>query len=306
MLTLSNYSTANRVFWTYFTTNSPDFLPLTNGYPVHVATNQMIRVKLDFTPINVVAAGPQSLRFGLMSYESNSVGRVYADAGSALTASGIGLTGYRAAMFMIQTFTNESPLGLRVHTNVTADPDPLGKDVSWFSLGSGPGAGSGLTGAPAFQSGSNYTFEMSVQVYDGSNIVTAAFYGSGLAVTNVQTDTTGYCPNSFDTFMIRANRSIETCDLLNCTEFKVEVLPIGGPVVTTPFPITAVQFQAPDSLILTWTSLNGASYQVLSSPSLVAGSWTTNATVIGTGSSTSYTNTGNAGVTRKFYRVISP
>ncbi|MFO1475398.1 MAG: hypothetical protein U1F98_01945 [Verrucomicrobiota bacterium] len=304
LMVLSNYSGNNRVFWTYFTSNSPAFEPLTNGYPVQVATNQQIRVLFKFVPINVVAVGPQSLRFGLLSYESNTVGRVFGDT-NYISSSGLGVTGYRADIYMMQTFTNDSPLGLRVRTNIFGDPDPLGKAATWFSLGSGPGAGSGLSNAPAFQSGSNYVFDLLVQVYDGSNIVTGAFYGSGLAVTNVQVDTTGLCPNSFDCLMIRDNRSTETCDLINVSEVKVEVTAIGGPVVTTPFPITSAQFLTSDSLKITWTSLDGASYQVLSASALT-GPWTTNATVIGTGTSTSYTNSGNAGVTSKFFRVISP
>jgi len=306
MLVLSNATSTSRYFWTYFTSNSPDF-NLTNGYPVEVPYDHVIKVKLTFIPSNVVAVGPQSLRIGLMDCETNQLGRINDDT-NTMSSNGTGMTGYRATVFMMQTFTNDSPLGLRVRTNVWGlDPvdanasDPLGKDSVWGSLGSGPG---NMSNQPGFQSGSTYTFEMDIARFVGSNIVTAAFYGSGLALTNVQTDDLGYDYFRFDTLLIRDNRAQETCDLINCTEFKVEVTLIN-PVV--PFNITSVQRLSADSMSITWDSVSGATYNVLSTTSLSSPLvWSTNATVVASGPSTTYTATGNTGVVKKFYRVQAP
>jgi len=78
---------------------------------------------------------------------------------------------------------------------------------------------------------------------------------------------------------------------------------ISGAVAVAPFNITAIQALAADSIKLTWQSEAGASYHVLSSPSLATPNWTTNATVQAVGSSTSYTNTPTTG-SERYYRVV--
>jgi hypothetical protein len=75
-------------------------------------------------------------------------------------------------------------------------------------------------------------------------------------------------------------------------------------VTLTPFLITSVKSPNPDQLVLTWNSVAGHTYQVQSENSPTIATWSTNATILATGSSTTYTNTGLTGVSRKFYRVV--
>jgi len=53
---------------------------------------------------------------------------------------------------------------------------------------------------------------------------------------------------------------------------------------------------------LMWNSENGVQYHVVSKPNLASGSWTTNATVYGDGS-TIMTNVATGGYDAEFYRL---
>jgi polygalacturonase len=75
--------------------------------------------------------------------------------------------------------------------------------------------------------------------------------------------------------------------------------------VPEPFSISSVQFANPDQVVLTWDSVDGNVYQVLSQDDLTLAVWVTNATVTASGTSASWTNSGVSGVTQRFYRVVN-
>jgi polygalacturonase len=83
----------------------------------------------------------------------------------------------------------------------------------------------------------------------------------------------------------------------------------GNAVVTvctpTPFQIDSVRFANSDQVVLTWDTVNGNIYQVLSRDDLTTGDWLTNATITATGTSASWTNNGVSGVLQRFYRVVN-
>jgi hypothetical protein len=73
----------------------------------------------------------------------------------------------------------------------------------------------------------------------------------------------------------------------------------------TPFQIESVRFANLDQVVLTWGTVNGNIYQVLSKDNLTPGNWVTNATVTANGTSASWTNSGVSGVAQRFYRVVN-
>jgi hypothetical protein len=83
----------------------------------------------------------------------------------------------------------------------------------------------------------------------------------------------------------------------------------GNAVVTVctpaPFQIDSVQFANSDQVVLTWDTVNGNIYQVLSRDELMTGAWITNATITANGTSASWTNSGVSGVLQRFYRVVN-
>ena len=109
--------------------------------------------------------------------------------------------------------------------------------AGWFSLGSGPGT-SGYSNAPAFSSGTTYTFELSVARYAGETRITGRITGEGLTNLSVmKVDTTGSNYHRFDTFMVRNATATNSADVMECKEFKVEVLaapPVAAHIVTQP------------------------------------------------------------------------
>jgi polygalacturonase len=83
----------------------------------------------------------------------------------------------------------------------------------------------------------------------------------------------------------------------------------GNAVVTVctpaPFQIQSVRFDNPDQVVLTWDTVDGNVYQVLSQDDMTLAVWVTNATVTASGTSASWTNSGVSGVTQRFYRVVN-
>lgn len=105
----------------------------------------------------------------------------------------------------------------------------------------------------------------------------------------------------FDAFGIRPNSLETSADSFTFPEFRVEVIDAG--IVIAPFRITDARILAPDAVQLTWESQAGVTYHVLSSGSLSPINWTTNATIVATGSSTSHTDAAIAGRAESYYRV---
>jgi hypothetical protein len=98
---------------------------------------------------------------------------------------------------------------------------------------------------------------------------------------------------------------IALSDATGCTAGTLS----GNAAVTVctpaPFQIDSVQFANSDQVVLTWDSVNGNIYQVLSKDDLTIGDWVTNATITANGTSASWTNSGVSGVIQRFYRVVN-
>jgi hypothetical protein len=132
--------------------------------------------------------------------------------------------------------------------------------------------------------------------------VTAAISGGGTNWTWSVTET-NYAYHRFDAFGIRANSLETSADSFTFPEFRVEVIQSAIPVA--PFRITKVSSLA-SGIALTWDSVSGVNYQVLSRDSLSLSTWVTNATVQATGASTSYTNSPiPPSVTQRYYRILA-
>jgi hypothetical protein len=272
--------------------------------PVHLAVGRAIKVTLPFTPNSFGShTNNAALRFGLFDYADGGT-RVVADGNTVTGSSGNGrnVRGYMVSVDFGPAFTANSPLSLLVR-NGLGDSSLMGTTGDYVSMGSGP-AGGGYSNAPAFQAGTEYTLVFTVaRTSQNAAQVTAAISGGGTNWSYSATET-NLAYHRFDAFAIRPN-SIETsADSFTFSQFIIEVT--NGPVAlvsVAPFSITSVQTLSPTAVKLTWASENGASYHILSSPSLAAPTWTTNATVPATGSSTSYTNTPTSG-TERYYRVV--
>lgn len=275
----------------------------TNTPPVHLGVGRSIRVTLPFTPSSYGAhTNNAGLRIGLFDY-ADSGNRITTDGSTAAgsAGAGFGVRGYMLNLDFGSTFSVNSPLQLLVR-NQLGDNNLMGTVNLYESLGSGP-AGGGYSNAPAFQAGTQYTLQFTVtRTGENSVNVTAAIAGGGTNWSHSVTET-NFAYHRFDAMAIRPNSVETSADSFSFSEFIVEV--IAAQLEVAPFSITSVQALSANSVKLTWASQAGASYHIVSSPTATtpSTSWTTNATVLATGSSTSYTNTPTSGAER-FYRVI--
>jgi hypothetical protein len=273
-----------------------------NALPVHLSVGKLMKVTLPFTILSFSQhTNNSSLRIGLYDYYDGAV-RVGADSATLGGSRGNGnnVRGYMLNLDMGPTFSVSSPVQLLAR-NFLLDDNLQGSISDFESFGSGP-AGGGYEGATAFQTGTQYTLELTVN-RTGVNTcdVTANITGGGTNWSHTITDT-NYAYHRFDSIAFRPNSLQTTADQFNFPEFKVEVQSTGTPV--TPFHITSSRMVAPTSFAITWDSIGGVAYQVQSRTSLSSGNWTTNATVTATDISTSYTNTPAVG-TAAFYRVVA-
>lgn len=276
--------------------------------PVHLDVGRQIKVTLPFTLSSFSGhTNNAALRFGLFDYADGGV-RVVQDGNTATGSSGNGrqVRGYMLSVDFGPTFTVNSPLSLLARTGL-ADTSLMGTTGDYASLGSGP-AGGGYSNAPAFQSGTEYTLVFTVaRTAQNAVQVTASITGGGTNWTHSTTET-NLAYHRFDAFAIRPNSLETSADSFTFPQFTVEVT--NAPVTAVsvpPFNITAVQQLSPSAVKLTWGSVSGATYYVLTRDSLSTGNWTTNGSVVATGTSTSYTNTPIAnGVTERYYRVLAP
>jgi hypothetical protein len=241
---------------------------------------------------------------GVFDYADGGV-RVTADgpAAGGSRGNGVGVRGYMLNLDFGTNFSVSSPLQLLVR-NTLQDDNLMGTVGDYASLGSGP-AGGGYSNAPAFQAGTQYTLVFSVARTAVSSVnVSASITGGGTNWSHSVTET-NYAYHRFDSFGIRPNSLETSADSFTFHQFIVEVL--QSAVAVPPFSLTSVQALAPGSVKLTWASVTGATYYLLSADSLSAPTWTTNATIVATGSSTSYTNSPIPGtVTQRYYRVLAP
>jgi hypothetical protein len=270
----------------------------TNKPPVHLAIGRAIKVTLPFKPTSFAAATNNArLRFGLFDYYDGAV-RIMEDGAPAggTRGNGFGVRGYLLNLDFGQTFSFGSPLQLLARTSLL-DDNLMGAIGDYQSFGSGP-AGGGYAGATAFQAGMEYTLVFTVaRTAFNSVAVTTSITGGGTNWSHTITDNT-YAYHRFDAFAIRPASLEASADSFIFPEFKVEV--VEGPLAISPFNLS-VQTLSPSSIKLTWDSISGVTYRVLSRGA-ISSPETTNATIVATGSSTSYTNPLVSGPAR-YYRV---
>jgi hypothetical protein len=277
----------------------------TNQPPVHLDVGRAIKVTLPFTPNSFNAFVTNgALRFGLFDYADGGT-RIIIDGDNVTgsTGNGAGVRGYMLSLDFGTNFTANSPLSLLVRTGL-GDNNLMGTTGDYLSMGSGP-SGGGYSNAPSFKAGTNYVLEFTVaRTAVNSATVTAAITGGGTNWSFTSTDTNDLAYHRFDAFGIRPNSLENAADSFTFPEFKVEV--IQAAITVLPFNITDIQLLSPGSVKLTWDSVNGTTYNVLTRDSLTTGNWTTNATVQATDVSTSYTNSPIAGsVTERYYRILA-
>jgi hypothetical protein len=238
-----------------------------------------------------------------MSYGTNTPqGR--ADRSTAnISKSGTNVSGYSVELPLFANLTNNNMFSFRVRTNLSGisdSIDPLGKNTVFSSLGGGPS----LTNVAGFLADSNYTFQFSISRYPTANMVSANISGplAGVAQTNFSRaymDTSGSNYFQFDAFLMRVDSSSLVADQLILKEFKIETTQLP------PFSITSASFIDPNGFKLVWTSLSGQKYRIDSKSDLGAASWTSNDTVVATGNTTSWTNSGVGSISQQFYRVVN-
>lgn len=259
-----------------------------NQPPVHLAIGRQIKVTFPFRPESFNSfTNAGNIRFGLFDYYDGGV-RLAGDGFTGSAGNGTGVRGYMLSLNFGTNFTDGTPLDLYVRTALDS-ANLIGAASDFTPIGSGP-AGGGYSNAPAFRAGELYTLEFSVLRYDLNGVrITVGISGGG---TNwmYSADETTYAVHRFDAFAVRPVMLEQTADQFYIPEFKVEV--VNVPIVTNvaPFRITQAQFVSPSALALTWESVPGVVYNVLSRSSLTSGTWVTNATVTARASLTSVTN----------------
>lgn len=285
-------SGSSRLWVGYFTDDQT--LPV---LPVHLAVGRSIKATLVFTAYGITTTPSSSLRIGLFDYADGGT-RVSADNFSGSGGNGQGVRGYMLNLNFGTTFGTDEPLSFYARNNLT-DGNLMGTTGVYAGLGSGPNNGA-LNGTEAFVDGNSYTLDLIV-TRTGENSVTVGttITGGGHTWTHSFTESV-YDYHRFDAIAIRPNTQESTASTFNFTQFKVVVEEAVIP--PQPFNITAVSKPNTDSLSLTWDSVGGRSYHVLSRNAVGTGVWTTN-TVTATGASTTYTATGLTGVPIRFFQV---
>jgi hypothetical protein len=276
----------------------------TNVPPVHLSVGRSIKVRLPFTVGDFYSfTGNGSVRFGLFNYYDGGT-RVTVDGPAASGSQGQGaqVRGYMMNLNFGTNFTDTTPLELFGRTILT-DTSLMGSTGSYESLASGPEGGV-ATNTPSFQTGTEYTLEFLVTRTAFSSVDVTATITTPTTNWSVSVTDDYYAYHRFDAFGLRPNNLEGTSSSFTFPEFEVTV---EQAVLSVPsFRITEVRRLATDSVKLTWESVGGATYHVLSQDTLT-GAVTTNATVVATGSSTSYTNAPIPGtVTERFYQVVAP
>jgi hypothetical protein len=274
----------------------------TNQPPVHLAVGRALKVTLPFAPNSFGShTNNAGLRIGLFDYFDGGA-RIIADGANVggSRGNGGGVRGYMLNLDFGTNFSVNSPLQL-LGRSFLSDDNLMGTIGDFQSFGSGP-AGGGYTNAAAFQAGTDYTLELTV-ARTAVNVatITASITGGGTNWSHSVTDT-NFAYHRFDSFALRPNSLETSADSFTFHQFKVEVL--QALALVPQFRITEVRSLAPDAVKLTWESVSGATYHVLTRDSLT-GPESTNATIVANGSSTSYTNAPVVGLQR-FYRILAP
>jgi hypothetical protein len=318
----TNYDEATGVisgikyWWTYFTTNDPALtVPMTPpgttnqfsnntnmyyGHPIDIQPGQMIKITLSFIP-KVALMDATKTRFGLLSYDNAPFGRA-ARSSKMFGKSGTNVPGYYMQPTLQAQWPGNNIIAFRCRTNLNESAgksaDPIGNDVCFSEMGSGPG----ITNVTGFLLDNQYTLQWTIARYAASNVLTGTISGAlaGVAFTNItesRVDLTGTNWHKFDCFCIRVDGSYPSPNVLVLKEFKAEVLPID-------FTVAGDRINK-DSYRLTFPSWPGFTYQTQSKDDLNAVPWSTLDTFTATAHTTQWTNFGTTGIDSRFYRVVN-
>ena len=194
-------------WWTYFTTNL--------AAPVHLGTNDALRLTLKFTTSGVAANNNnRGLRIGLFNSANGT--RTLADGANP---NGTNYTGYMLNMNFGTTFGLSSPLQFLERTNISS-----GNLVSTVNDYSTLSSGGPANGSTAFTNGLTYTFVLTAKRNNTSLDLTAAFTcTNGFSATHTSTDS-AITGADFDTFVFRPALQSQTATNFTFTEFKVELV----------------------------------------------------------------------------------
>jgi hypothetical protein len=273
----------------------------TNTPPVDLAIGNEIQVTFPFTPNDFSQfTGNGPVEFGLFDYYDGGTPINSTTTVTGSTGNGVNVRGYMLSVDFGPTFTSDTPLSLYTR-DVYTDIGLMNTTGDYISMQSGPTNGT-YTGATAFQSGTPYTLVFSVtRTALNACSVTATITGGGTnwSYTAVDTNSLGY--HRFDSFAMRCNSGVESCNNFFIPEFNIVVLPVT--LSPTSISITNVSASG-GNVIIGWspTPAGSYTYSVLSTTNLAGNTWVTNQTGI---SANSYTNTAVT-ANASFYRVRSP
>lgn len=280
--------------------------------PLDIGEGDALRITLTFTPTNVAAQNTSSLRFGIFDFYDGA--RILSDDGDVSIPSWTGSSGgTNARGYMITVnfgtlFGDGTPIGINVRNNLNS-PNLMSTTGDFLSLGSGP---SGMSNAPGFLSGSQYTMQITA-----ARITTTLMQISTL-ITGPQINTLGflaydntYFTHRFSALAIRPNRNTDSADAFKFSNFKVEVISATNTPVA-PFQITSFGTTTPTNFFLNWQSVAGKFYLIQNATNLTAPiAWRTNTSLAAGGSTATWTNLNTAGTNAfppdsLFFRVVSP
>ena len=291
--------------------------------PVTLATvGDYIDLTVVFTNTQNIypVAGTNTLNIGLFnSGGAKPVQGVRLDASGSGTNGAVGWNGFVSRIVgtggpaaAIYTRTPQGP-GL---TNPNQSQDALFNNASGSSSYNNP-AGTTVGSATTQLSGglitgSTYTVDYRITLSaTGTLVISNALYtGNSVNSANTLFNTihtssgATFVTNSFDALALgwRYNNATAAANSIDISQITVTASIASSGI--SPFNITSIQLPAPGSVSITWDSVNGQSYQVQSTDALNPVNWTTNTTVVATGSSTSYTDAPvSSSVTQRFYRV---
>jgi hypothetical protein len=306
----------------YPTTNAAvlwvgNFIDTGASGPVDLAVGDALRVTLVFTPTNPAPQNTGSLRFGVYDFYDGGVilnddGNVSLPAWGG-SGGGTNARGYMLTVNFGTSFSDGTPLGFSVRTNLPS-PQLMSSGGDYLSMGSGP---SGMSNAPGFQSGSQYTLQMTAaRMATTSMQVSAQVTGPQLSNLGFLATDNTYFTHRFSGFGIRPNRNTDSADAFTISRFKAEVIAATSAPIS-PFLITAAGNTTATNFFITWNAVAGKFYQIESATNLTAPIfWQTNTSISASGSSVTWTNLNTAGTNvyhpvagirpAEFYRVVCP
>ena len=203
--------------------------------------------------------------------------------GSGVANSGVGVRGYMTVLNFGTNFS-ANPYSLNARNNLVSDL--MGTTGNYLGLGSGPAS---YTGAPAYQSGTNYTAVFAVaRTAVNSVTYSVTITGGGTNWTYNRVDST-YAYPRFDAIAIRSPNAVTSADSFEISRLLVEVV-TGAP---SPAPLNIAS--SGSNVTLSWTN---SAFTLQAAPN-ATGTYTNI-----TGATSPFVTP--AGGSQKFYRLIWP